>query len=87
MDYIKYSPFWDLSSVDWQLVTGVSAQTIGPIFKGQTELQGSPSPLKIGPIACPETPVTTCPSTLRNISEERRPLYTAAEAFNHAWAN
>ena len=47
------------------VVTDVSLQPIGPIFKGQ-------APLKMGPIGCYETSVTNYRSTLRNIPEEQR---------------
>jgi hypothetical protein len=41
------------------MVTDISGKPISPILKGQA--------------FCPETSVTTCHSTLRNIPEERRP--------------
>ena len=50
-----------LRSVDWRLVTEVSAQTIGPIFKGQAVQEDSSwisLPLKSLPIGCPETSET-----------------------------
>jgi len=53
-----------LRSVDGQVVTGVSGQAIGPIFKGEGDPWSSVWPLKIGPIVCAETPVTNCQSTL-----------------------
>ena len=56
-----------LCIVDLQLVTDVSGQPIGPIFKGQTA-----SHLKMVPTGCPETSVTNCKVTLCNIPEERR---------------
>jgi hypothetical protein len=51
-------------SFDWFLVTQVSGQAIGPIFKDQD------LPLKMGPIGFPETSVNNYQSTLRNIPEE-----------------
>ena len=64
---------WDLRcsgmlhSVTLQLVTDVSGQPVGTIFKCEAVW-----PLKIGPIGWPETSVTNCKSTMHNISEERR---------------
>ena len=61
MDKVNYR--WDFCcpgmscSVDWWLITEVSGQHIGPIFKGQ---------------AVYETLVTNYKSTLHNIPEERR---------------
>jgi hypothetical protein len=52
---------WDIRSsgmlrgVYWWLVTDVSGQPIGLVFKGQTNAW----PLKMGPILCPETSVNT----------------------------
>ena len=40
--------------------------------------------LMIGPICCPETSVINYQSTLRRIPNERRPLVTVAEVWNHA---
>jgi len=51
-----------LCNADWQLVTGISGQSINPIFW----------PLKIGPISYPGTLVTNCQSMLRNIPKEPR---------------
>jgi hypothetical protein len=59
---------------DWYLVTEVSGQRIGPVFKGQAVglyLSWIAWPLKMGPIGCPETSVTNYQSDLRNIPEER----------------
>ena len=41
-------------------------------FKQRSHLQGSRSPLKMGPIGCPETSVQIYHSTLRNTPEECR---------------
>ena len=75
-----------LRSVDWYLVTDVSRQPIGPIFKGQAVQEDSSCtvwPLKIGPIGCLETSVNT---NLRCITSQRSEylIYTAAEAWNYA---
>jgi len=46
------------------------------ILKGQTvreSLLWTASPLKVGPIICPETTIDNCQHTLRNIPEVRRP--------------
>jgi len=59
-----------LSSVDCSLVTDVSGQPTGPIFKGQAYREDWQ--LKMGRIACTETSVTNYKSMLRNIPEERR---------------
>jgi hypothetical protein len=40
----------------------------------------SKSPLKIGPIGCPETPVQNYYSKLRNIPNDADLIYIAAEA-------
>jgi len=32
---MRYSVFWDITNLDWYLVTDVSGQPIGPTFKGQ----------------------------------------------------
>ena len=60
-----------LRSVDWQLVTDVSGQRIGPILKGQAVQEGCLT-LEYGPVCCPETSVTKYNSTLRKNPEERR---------------
>jgi len=44
-----------LHSVDWCLVTNGSVQHIGPILRIKQFLKNSAWPLKMGPIACPET--------------------------------
>ena len=49
-------------SEDWQLVTDVSRQSIGPIFKDQ-------GTLKKEPIDCPETSVTSCQCVLCDSQE------------------
>ena len=55
-----------LCNTDWQLVTGISGQSISPIFW----------PLKTGPISYPETLATNYQSILCNIPEEQRsPLH------------
>ena len=54
-----------LRSVDWQLVTDVSGQSIGLIFKDQ------PGLLELWRVCYPETSVTNYKSTLRNTPEER----------------
>ena len=53
-----------LHSVDRQLVTDVSTQPVGPIFKGQA--------LNLGPTGCLEMSVSNYVSTLRNITEEHK---------------
>jgi len=52
---VRFSLFWEFTSVIWELVTDVSGQPIGPIFVI--------NPLKMGPIGCPETSVTKYQST------------------------
>jgi hypothetical protein len=62
-------------SVDWWLVTKVSGQPVGPIFKGQAvqkEFFRTAWPLKIEQISFPETSVNY-QWTLRNIPEEPKP--------------
>ena len=64
----RSSLFWDVTQ-GRLVVTNVSVQPIGPIFKDQAVqegLLGLPDP------ACPETSVTKYQSALRNIPEERR---------------
>jgi hypothetical protein len=61
--YRFYEMYQDI--MNKPVVTDVSLQPIGPIFKGQ-------APLKMGPIGCYETSVTNYRSTLRNIPEEQR---------------
>jgi len=50
-----------LRSVEWQFLTDVPGQPVGPIFA-----------LNMGPIGCPATSVPNCHSTLRKIPKERR---------------
>ena len=70
--------FGILRSVEWQFLTDVSGQPVGPIFKGQAvqeeflHYSWTAWPLKIGPISCAETSVPNYHSTLRKIPEERR---------------
>jgi len=56
-----------LRSEDWQLVTEVSRQSIGPVFKDQETL-------KKGPIGCPKMSVTSCQCILCD-SHEREGFY------------
>jgi hypothetical protein len=60
------------------IVTGVSGQTVGPNLKGLFH-----DPLKMGPIGCPETSVTTilgCETSQKTDDL----IYRAAKAPNHA---
>ena len=66
-------------SVDWSLVTDVSAQYSCPIFKVQalyltleTRVKQCAWPLKMGPTGCAETSVTKDESTLRKVTEDCR---------------
>ena len=70
-----------LRNVDWYLVTDVSGQPNGPIFKGQAVYYSSciAWPFKMGPIGSPETSVANYQSTLRNISEERKHLHRSGK--------
>ena len=59
----------------WLVVTDVSGQLIGPVFKGQVVWTAWPMnawPFNMGPISCPETSVTIYQSPLRNVPKERR---------------
>ena len=56
-------------SLDWYLVTDLSVQLMGPIFRGRAVLVRR---LKMKAISCAETSVTSYQSTLRNITEERK---------------
>jgi hypothetical protein len=63
-----------LYRVDWQLVTDVSGQAIGPTFKSQAvqeELDCLPLEDEMMLL---ETPVPNCQLTLYNIPEERKNL-------------
>jgi len=63
------------------LVTNVLVQPICPILKGQADL-----PLKMGPIGCPETSVTT--NLLCNsIQEEQRSCLHCSRSLNHMSGN
>jgi hypothetical protein len=63
-----------LCSVDWWLRIDVSGQPIGPIFKGQTvQIAWT---LNMEPIRCPETWGIIYWSTLRNIIERAKVLFT-----------
>ena len=42
-------------------------------------------PLNMGPIGCSETSVQNYHPTLRKIPKESNVIYTAAEAWNHAY--
>jgi hypothetical protein len=65
--------FWDMTWRSVLIVTDVSGQRIGPIFKGQEVLSFSDSwPMKMGPIRCPETSVNSNHTTPRNIPEKCR---------------
>ena len=68
---MRSSPLWGVKRC-WSVVTGVSGQPTGPIFKGQTKNPWSARPLKMGLIVCTETSVTNYQSTMSNISEGRR---------------
>ena len=64
-----------LRSTDWRLVKDVSAQPMGPKFKGQAVEESFPwtaGPLKMGLTGCAETSVPNRQSMLRNIPEEHR---------------
>jgi hypothetical protein len=71
---MRLSLFWDVTQRKLVL-TDVSEQPIGPIFKGQA-VEEYPSrsgwPFYMGPIGYPETSVTDYQYTLLNISQERR---------------
>jgi hypothetical protein len=58
--------FWDITQRRVVMLYGRVGST------KTSQHQGSRSPLKIGPIGCPETSVKDYRSTLRNIPEERR---------------
>jgi hypothetical protein len=57
-----------LRSVNCYLVTDVSRQPIGPIFKRQAVQE----PLAMGQIGCLETSVSNYQLTLRNVAADRR---------------
>jgi hypothetical protein len=56
-------------------------------FKGisivSVSSSSSPRPLKIGPIGCPETSITSYQSTLRNISEGRQRQFPPQTPFQN----
>ena len=58
-----------LCSSDCYLITDVSGQPIGPIFKNRSIIRYVT--LNTGPIICPETSVTKYQSSPRNVAEER----------------
>ena len=65
-----------LLGVDWQLVTDVSGIPIGPMLKCHAVQEKNSSwtawLLKMAPIDCPETSVTSCQSSPRDIPEQRK---------------
>jgi hypothetical protein len=67
--FLRLSLFYDVTQ-RWLIVTDVSAQPIGPIFKGQAvkEEFWIAWPLKIGTIGCPETSVAIYQSILHGRS-------------------
>jgi hypothetical protein len=66
----------------WLVVTDVSAQSIGQI-QGSSSQRRTPSPLKTGPIGCPETSTTT---NKRCVTSRKRedPIDTEVKAWDHA---
>jgi len=73
--YLRYSGI--LCSLRWQILTDVSGQRIGPIFKGQENrflerVKKSDFLTAEEGTHCPEASVSNCHLRLRNIPEDRR---------------
>jgi predicted aconitase len=58
-----------LGSLEWDLITEIQGQPVGPIFK----VREANFTVKTVPIGCPKTSAANCRSMQRKVPEKRRP--------------